>query len=222
MRRRGLSYLVPAGLLAVGLLFHGGCASTGSQPVQTPVTRVDAAPLRESLESLREKGAAEALPQQFIEASRAVDAVQDAASYEAARRQIAALEGAVVERAGEEFEKAITAYQNLKANLRRVDRAANGGTGCPAAAEMLEELRDLKNEISSTLRSIKEEDLATALQVQTRCQEARKLDVDILVEFLPESRVGLSFFSLQEELSQILLQLLQEKVNNKDMKIPNI
>ena len=29
-------------------------------------------------------------------------------------------------------------------------------------------------------------------------------DVDILVEFLPESRVGLSFFSLQEELSQLV------------------
>jgi hypothetical protein len=29
-------------------------------------------------------------------------------------------------------------------------------------------------------------------------------DVDILVEFLPESRVGLSFFSLQEELSQLI------------------
>ena len=29
-------------------------------------------------------------------------------------------------------------------------------------------------------------------------------DVDILVEFLPESTVGLSFFSLQEELSQLV------------------
>jgi predicted nucleotidyltransferase len=29
-------------------------------------------------------------------------------------------------------------------------------------------------------------------------------DVDILVEFQPESRVGLSFFSLQEELSQLI------------------
>jgi predicted nucleotidyltransferase len=29
-------------------------------------------------------------------------------------------------------------------------------------------------------------------------------DVDILVEFLPESKVGLSFFSLQEELSQLV------------------
>lgn len=29
-------------------------------------------------------------------------------------------------------------------------------------------------------------------------------DVDILVEFLPGSRVGFSFFSLQEELSQLV------------------
>ena len=29
-------------------------------------------------------------------------------------------------------------------------------------------------------------------------------DVDILVEFLPESKVGFSFFSLQEELSQLV------------------
>jgi hypothetical protein len=29
-------------------------------------------------------------------------------------------------------------------------------------------------------------------------------DVDILVEFLPNAKVGLSFFSLQNELSQIL------------------
>ena len=29
-------------------------------------------------------------------------------------------------------------------------------------------------------------------------------DVDILVEFLPHAKVGLSFFSLQDELSQIL------------------
>jgi predicted nucleotidyltransferase len=29
-------------------------------------------------------------------------------------------------------------------------------------------------------------------------------DVDILVEFLPDARVGLSFFSLQDELSQLL------------------
>jgi len=29
-------------------------------------------------------------------------------------------------------------------------------------------------------------------------------DVDILVEFLPEARVGLSFFSLQEELSRLV------------------
>ena len=29
-------------------------------------------------------------------------------------------------------------------------------------------------------------------------------DIDILVEFLPEARVGLSFFSLQEELSLLV------------------
>jgi len=183
MKRGWISYSVLLGLLAASLLLQGACASTGPKPVQTPAApAVDITPLQKSLEALRAKGAAEALPQQFNEASRAVDAVHDAASRAEAQQKIQALEDAVVERAGEEFEKAITAYQNLKANLRRVDRAANGGTGCPAAAEMLEELRDLKNEISSTLRSIKEEDLATALQVQTRCQEARKLDVDILVE----------------------------------------
>jgi len=201
MRRRGLSYLVPAGLLAVGLLFHGGCASTGSQPVQTPVTRVDAAPLRESLESLREKGAAEALPQQFIEASRAVDAVQDAVSYEAARRQIAALEGAVVERAGQEFEKAIAAYQALKADLRRVDRASNSGTGCPAAAELLGRLRDLKGEISSTLRSLKEEDLSTAMSVQAQCREAKSLNAGILGEAARCGQLGAEADSVEDLLS---------------------
>jgi len=180
--RRGISYLIPIGVLAVGLLLPGGCASTGSQPVQTPVTRVDATPLRESLESLRGKGAAEALPQQFIEASQAVDGVRDAASYEAARRKVAALEGAVVERAGQEFEKAIAAYQALKADLRRVDRASNGGTGCPAAAELLGQLQDLKGKISSTLRSLKEEDLSTAMSVQAQCREAKSLNAEILGE----------------------------------------
>jgi len=161
------------GVIAGIVLALVGCESTSTPPPQSAVYTIDVRPLRQRLKVLEEKGAAEVLPQQFIEVKKAVEGVRDTAGFQAARQKLEGLEHAVVTRASEEFTRARKAYESLKGDIRRLSRAIDEGAGCPDAAETLDELQALRRDLYAILRNLDREDLSTAIGVQRRCREAR-------------------------------------------------